>query len=86
MVQQYCSPVWPTHLLKHKYEHFKIFVFDPGHQEQQPGNYFLLQQGRPNLVKCTGEEKKMMIALSNAQLSITIVKQTLHEVSVFQNL
>lgn len=32
------------------------------------------------------EKKKMMIALSNAQLSITIVKQTLHEVSVFQNL
>lgn len=28
----------------------------------------------------------MMIALSNAQLSINIVKQTLHEVSVFQNL
>lgn len=32
------------------------------------------------------EKKKMMIAFSNAQLSITIVKQKLHEVSVFQNL
>lgn len=57
MVLHYSSPVWLTHLLKHKYKHFKISVFDPGHQEQQPDNYFLLQQGRPNLVKCTGEEK-----------------------------